>query len=121
MNPYVRPLANALIYETKTVDGKPNRKTQTATKLPGNIGTGTARDAIVNKRKNAKKTGPPRNLITYMILAEHDQLCQTLQDFRTDEATVWHSLVFGTSFEVTQMMRTVCCGRLVRFLLSRIS
>ena len=58
ISPHIKPLANALKKSVYSGDG---RLIQTGNMLPGNRGTGTAKEAKVNNRKKARNTGPPRN------------------------------------------------------------
>ena len=57
IRPYVMPLLTALIRGAYVSTGKLKKAW---IELPGKRGTGTARDASVKSRKNARNTAPPR-------------------------------------------------------------
>jgi len=59
--PYTTPFVMAFIKGAYTAAGILNH---VGTMLPGKSGTGTAKDAKVNKRKNAAKIAFPRNSYT---------------------------------------------------------
>ncbi len=84
--------------------------------LPGNRGTGTANEASVKSRKNARNTAPPRINIPPLLVAccFSGVLDHALQDFWARQARIRDTLVLGPFFQVAHLVRT-CDGCVLFF------
>ena len=78
IRPYVTPLAMALIRGAYVSTG---RLKKAGIALPGKRGTGTAKEASVNSRKNARNTAPPRISIPPCLFSDLVGLYHALQNF----------------------------------------